>query len=93
MTDFNKTSGGSVASWLGVVVEVLVVLAILFAIFILPIITSAGRGYVDSIYDDSADLETQDKELQRQAEEYEREQRAKERQEEYEDYLEWLNNR
>lgn len=93
MTDSNKLSDGSVASWLGVVVEVLVVLAILFVIFILPIITSTGRGYVDPIYDNGADLEAQDKELQRQAEEYEREQRAKERQEEYEDYLEWLNNR
>ena len=79
-------------SSLGVALEIIVVLGILFAVFILPIILNAGKGSIEPIYDDSKELEAQDRKASEQVRDYERQQQNQERQDEYNDYLEWVNS-
>ena len=91
MTGSNGKRSGIANTTFGVVLEIIVVLGILFALFILPIMMNAGKGSTEPIYDDSKELKTQDEEASRQVRDYEHQQEVQERQEEYEDYLDWVN--
>lgn len=77
---------------ISVALEIIVVLGILFAVFVLPIILNAGKGSVEPIHDDSKELEAQDRKASEQVRDYERQQQNQERQDEYSDYLEWVNS-
>lgn len=88
--DSNRNQPGIMDTPFGVILEILVVLGILFAIFILPVMLNVGRGSVEPVYDSSKELETQDSKASDQVRDYERQQRAREAQDEYGDYLEWV---
>lgn len=76
----------------GVALEIVVIFGILFAVFVLPVILSAGKSSVEPIYDDNKELEAQDRKASEQVRDYERQQQNQERQDEYNDYLEWVNS-
>lgn len=91
-TGSNQKQTDIMDSPLGVILEIIIVLGILFAVFILPIILNAGKGSVEQIYDNSKELEAQDRKASEQVRDYERQQQNQERQDEYNDYLEWVNS-
>lgn len=91
MTTSSNTDHSSIMDTpLGVVLEIIVVLGILFVFFVLPAILKSGVAPSGSTYDSSTELKAQDEKAKQYVEDYEREQQAKEAQEEYEDYLEWV---
>ena len=89
-TSYNTDHSSIMDTPIGVVLEIIVVLGILFVFFVLPAILNSRAAPSGSTYDSSTELKAQDEKAKQYVEDYEREQQAKEAQEEYEDYLEWV---
>ena len=74
----------------GVILEIIVLIGILFLLFGLPQIISGSSGNIEPYYDDSSELKVQDEKASSDFYDEERKRQAQENQDEYDDYMEWV---